>query len=716
MLQIHTTSHPPSVKRQLFICLLSLLFAFSIFTSSFSSIPKGQSAALEAARLVKVSPHSYAGYTRLTLALNRTVTYSVATIEGGRVRITLEHTESPLFKRLKGYHDANVANLDLKRRGESVVVTVRPVDVGSGYRVLDEAGGNVVTIDIGPLLKESRQLTVLPGRERILTESVDFFKHFDPPLRPEVPFQPTTRVYLNSIMPKDDVRQFALGESDLYKGKPAEAEGIFKSYLGRELAIRALALYRLAEAYYLLQRYGDAITTFQEAERTWPDFMAYNPASAFFYADAVIRSGDYERGRKRLLALIASIADTPSAPQVAARLAEIMEKRGYEMTATAIYLNLRDYFPNDKAAQMAELKMADRQFFKVDRGNFSELQARYQKLYDKGLEFNLRQEAFFKSALLEGLFGNTDNGIEGAREYEHRYPKGPYLTLMKAMREELILVGYRERFEKKNFPDLIKLVEANREYLPRCLADPLFIPRLVEAYRATGMLRSELALYHYLIGREWAQTSAPLMYMRIIDDAMALSDNAMAESACRNFIFYFPNHEKVWLVREKLGWVVYQKGSLRETVDELNWILDGKHRPEIPESWYYLGKAWLSMRQPIKGARAMAAFITTLKEKKRSSPLLSDAYFSVAVALADAGERKASLSWLKTGAEYVVPEMQDQFIYKMAELQARWGDTASARGNWKIVAEKGTDPLWKKMAAQALDNLDVKEKLDRGLN
>jgi tetratricopeptide (TPR) repeat protein len=169
--------------------------------------------------------------------------------------------------------------------------------------------------------------------------------------------------------------------------------------------VRALASYRSAEARYLLQDYPHAMQLFRQGEQLWPEYLAANPSSAFSYADTMIRSGELASGRKLLTRLIASQADKKFAPILLVRMADILARQQREAEAQIIYRNVVRFFPDNKAASSAALKLADRRFLAADTLNFGDLRDEYRRIFSVSSDFAVREEALFKAALLESLFG-----------------------------------------------------------------------------------------------------------------------------------------------------------------------------------------------------------------------------------------------------------------------------------------------------------------------
>ena len=107
----------------------------------------------------------------------------------------------------------------------------------------------------------------IAGREKIWNGVEKLVRDFEPPLKTEIPFLPTDRQILKNILADSDQQAFMAAEAALYKGRLSEAEEIFTQFAARQAPIRPLALYRLGETLYKLQKYPQALAAFREAEK-----------------------------------------------------------------------------------------------------------------------------------------------------------------------------------------------------------------------------------------------------------------------------------------------------------------------------------------------------------------------------------------------------------------------------------------------------------------
>lgn len=661
-------------------------------------------------RLYRIDVRPHGGFTRLTLKFDREPAYALTRLAGNRVRVTLPDTDGARWKRLRSYSDPNVSGCTVARRRGDLLVTVGVKGDPRGVRVLASPGVAALTLDVGNRLAPSTASPFAQGREGIRVGVEQLVTRFDPPVKSDIPFVPTDRRVLQKLLTPEEVDIILAGEAALYRGQGSEAEAVFAPIVTVPSPVRGLAYYRLGEARAMLQKYGEALRDFREGEKLLPEFLAQSPGTAFAYADAVVRSGDLEGGRRMLGRLIASLADKKFAPVLLVRLADILARQGKDMEALAIYRTVSENFPDNKARWQARMKLADRRLMTVEPATFAGLVNEYLEINRSG-DFALREESLFKAALLTALFGEAPDGFALVSEYERKFPRGTYMSVARGMREELIVPMVRALTATKDFPALIKLAQDNRDYLARCISDPEFVRTLVIAFADQGRFSEEAELFSYLAGKEWSTPQAPELYRRIIEAAERTGDIPLLENTADNFLRRFPDHPLALRYREQVAALDYNRGELPKVAARLAPLLAGKGRPDDVESYYLLGKSLESTGNKKDAERAMVLFLSELRQRGGTSELAPDAHYVAATARLARGDRKGAMELLRAGSASAPEAQRAPFLYKLGEIARLEGRHDEAAGHFKAVVDNGKDPDWQQMATQSLADMELKKRL-----
>jgi tetratricopeptide (TPR) repeat protein len=658
-------------------------------------------------RLLRIQIRPHLGFTRVTLLFQSPPDYAMSR-SPGRVRITLRNTDSPAFRKFRSYSDAHIGGVFCSLRDDGLQLTVPVREAETGVQLLDHGNPNALALDVGPALKRPQRVDIAPGREPILSGTEQFVREFGTPARAGLPFVPTDLKKLQRLLPPEEVQLFQRGEGALYKEQGAEALEIFKFFQTKSPDVKAIASYRVAQALYLLERWDESLKAFKEAEALWPAYLEQAPELLQSYADVRAKSGDYAGGRKLLLRLIDRVAGTAYSAPLLNRLADLTARHGDQAAALEIYRSVVVHAPGTPAAGRARIKLADREMFTVSRDRYQTLLARYQAIYEGPGDFPLRDEALFKVALMQALYGPARDALAATVNYQSRYPRGIFATIVKKMREELLVPVYRELHAAHDAPGLVQLALDHKEYLTRCLADPEFAGRLSEACRGAGKLGQELSLFGYLNEKSWAAGSAAFMVARLVEDALTLGNLTLAESSARSFLSRFPRDPRGQLMHEQLGRIAFEQGELKGVTSELSF-LNGKGKlPQIPESDYYLGKALSAAGDQKAAERALARFCAAAKG---GAPLLPDGYFTLAGTRVALKQYAGALAAYREGLKFASGETADQYLYKMGELYLQLGMVREAKSAWEEVAKKGEASTWGKLATESLNDLRWRLKI-----
>ena len=670
-------------------------------------LPSQSSAAIPVNQLQRVELRTKQQFTRITLKLVTSPRYTITSLPNSRLRVRLHDTTGRRFKGLRRYADANIGGLVLSQRGSDLVVTFAVAPKGVGWRAIQVDGVPALSLDVGPLLEPQPLHPQQPGRERIWSGAEKLLRDFDPPIKPEIPFVPTDRQVLKNLLSDEDQKLFLAAEGALYKGQLTAAEDAFTPFAARTgSSIRPLALYRLAETRYRLQRYAQALNDFRAAEQLWAEFLSLNPASMFYYGDSIARSGDLPGGRQLLARLVVAHADKKYAPILLVRMADVLARQGNAPEAVAIYRTVAEGFRDNKAHQIARMKLADRAFLQATPADYQSLTTTYREVAERAGDFDLREEATFKAMLLAAINAPAVAALDEVVTFQKRFPRGVYATILRDIREDLVDQSYRLGGWDRDPVGLMALAESNREYLAGVLRVPDFLPAVANAFDKAGRPLDLIALFVGLLEQPWVgEANLPYLYLQVAEQAELLGDSLMAKKMLRNFLTRLPADPQARLGRERLGTLQYLDGEMAEARTNLLWILNKGERAATPISYYYLGRAlWLG-KSYVQAALAMDLYLASVQGAGQKPPHIGDAYYVAAQARQSIGQYQQALALLEAGAKAVPKDGRDQFMYKLGEVSLQDGKQAQARNYFEQLAKDGKDPDWRRLATQSLQSL-----------
>jgi TolA-binding protein len=702
MAQAPTLQTPVSQPCRRILCfgLLSLLLVLFLSPGlSHASIPN---------RLFRIDISPQKDFTRLTVRLADPPQYTLAEIPGNRLRLVIKDTGGTLFKKFRRYSDKNIGGVVFKKRGDNLLVTFQ-ISQKAGWRDLSRPDISAITVDIGVPLKPGTPHPSLAGREKIWSGLEKLVRDFDPPLKSEIPFSPTDRQVLKNFLTEDEQKDFMAAEAALYKGRLTEAEEIFARFSSRQGPIRSLALYRLAETWYRLQKYPQALASFREAEKQWPAYLELNLGVTFYYGDSIARSGELTSARSLLASLVARLADKAFAPALLVRLGDILTRQGHEQEARAIYLNVAENFKDNKASNMSLMRLADSKFLKSTPWNYRSISDVYLNASLQSGDMDMREEAHFKYVLLESIHGQAGEALQQLMNFQRKFPRGVYIAVARTIREVLVAEVYRQTVWDKDPSSLVRFMDEQHEYLSGCVGQPGFLATITSAYNEAGRPIELVKLLIALVERTWSASVAPDLYVSIVDNAELIGDTATAERTIKAFLSKFPTNPRARFMSERLGSIYFSLEKHQQVKETTLWLLNKGEHAQRAESYYQLGRSLWALQLYSQALKSMDHFLAATSG--RDPRLVPDAYFVAASARESLGNRKGALKLLEAAIKLTDNKRNEEFIYKTGQINLLEGNTGRAKELFSQLAKNGKDPDWQKLAQQALTSIESKPPL-----
>lgn len=685
-------------RKTIYIILIWMLIciALSPLAEAVASVPN---------HIYRVDIRPKKDYTRITVKLAGPPDYTLAPLPGNRLRLVIEDTKGTLFKKFRRYSDRNIGGLVFSRRGDSLIVTFR-ISPLVGWRDLSRPDISAITLDVGVPFKAEAPRPSLAGREKIWNGVEKLVRDFDPPLKSEIPFSPTDRQVLANLLDENDQKAFLAAESYLYKGILSDAEEIFTQFSNRQAPIRPLALYRLAETWYKLQKYPQALAAFREAEKLWPAYLGFNPSVTFYYGDSIARSGELAPARALLAGLIARLADKKFAPVLLVRLGDILSRQGHADEATAIYENVSENFEDNKANPMSFTRLADAKFLRATPWNYRPLSDVYLNASMHAGDLDMREESLFKHVLLESINGDAGKALSLVISFQRKFPRGVYAAVTRTMREVLVSEVYRQMPPENDPSALIRFVEEHQEYLSGCVEQPGFLKKVTRAYNESGRPIELVKFLNSLVDKQSSASVAPEMYVEIADNAELIGDIATAERAYKAFLRKYPANPKARLMMERLGALYFASDKYQQVKETMLWLLNKGERAQRTGSYYLLGRSLWSQHDFSRSGKAMDLFLAS--PGSRDPRLMPDAYFVSAYAREASGDYSGALKMLEAALKLPDNKRNEEFLYKIGEINLRAGNTKEARASFESLAKTGKDPDWTKLAQLAITSIESK--------
>lgn len=682
---------PLSVTNTVVLTVSSFLLIFCAFTSHGADL----------SHLSRVETTTHKTYTRVTISFSNAVSCQIS-LDNGRVLIVADGVTAPIGKITGFRSDRRIKAITTCRRGSALHIVISH-EKAMQVRPLQLVPG-VIVIDVGALAEDVFR-NLPPERERIWEGVEKFIRTFTPPLVSRLPFVPTDGRLLQEFMDEGERKQFLDGEEAIYRGQASEAVEVFQRFSSSNKVARTLALWRLGEAYYLVQEYRKALAAFGAAESLTPNEMPISPATLFFYADTVARCGNFPEGRRRMARLVSRLAETQQAPFLLVRLGEMAAREGRAGEAEFIWESIGARFPGHSATKHAALNLLDQKLLQLDQERMAPQLSVLKDIYTLTEDRGLKEEALFKKSLLLALYGTAEDAIDTVREYEGTYPQGVFGTIVKGMHEELVLIRYRELSRKGDCDSVLSLVRENRDQLSASLAESGFAKAVSACFVSAGLYEEERNLFANLVERHYPGEQEPFLYYRMIEDDFFLADDIHAQWACDTYLSRFPRDEHAAEVLEKRAQLAFEKRDYVTTVRLLAPSLKSG-TVSSPMNLYYLGKARSLLRDHRGAEMAMSLLI---EQPGLPNAIVADAWAVRAAAREAMGDMRGALAFYENGLQKTNGNGADEFLYKIGLTWRRLGNDVQARSYWDRLHLGGTDPVWRLLAVSGLTEITNQE-------
>lgn len=272
-----------------------------------------------------------------------------------------------------------------------------------------------------------------------------------------------------------EASHYALGWVYFRQGRYDEAATSFRQFLdayrdaGSEIPYHTDALLRLADSYYALKRYPEAIRMYREAAEQAGDYALYQTGQAYYNA------GQTAEAMNTFRRLLSQYPDSPWAEEAQYTLGYIyFQNQDYDQ-AIAEYEKLINHKPQDPLAAKAQYGIGDALF---NAGRTEEAVAAYTAVLERYPRSAFVGDAATGIQYALSAMGDERRAERLIRDFEERFPGSPVADELRFRQAE---VKYQSGKADEALLDLQQFVRSsNNEEL---LADAYFYMGTIQADR-----------------------------------------------------------------------------------------------------------------------------------------------------------------------------------------------------------------------------------------
>lgn len=401
-------------------------------------------------------------------------------------------------------------------------------------------------------------------------------------------------------------------------------------------------------------------------------------------------AGD-ERVAQRLYAMLGSELGLDGSTRALAQVAEayLQIRLGEEQKArTLLWKQVES--PYAEAAARSRLKLFDFDVLSGGEVERRRASAAYGEVAAAAAQRPLREEAALKQALTLYLSNDLEGSIAAAGRFIRDFSSGPLVVEGKALLREALPLQVAAAIANQDDLQAVVLVEQHRELL---VNDALSGPFLLELGRATtrlGLFERACKVYLYLLDAAAGRPEEEGYYLPFLETAFDRGEYELVRTYGLRYLTRFPKGKE----RARAFCLQLRAMQQEGDIEGAAALLQSAQRPKddtvevlATEIFWGLGRY-----------AEVAACFGGASEGTVSGP--PEGLILKAAALCKLGREGEALPIYRQlmGQE----KFADQAAYRYAELRLRQGDRSEGLKTLRRLAEKGKDPLWRRLAQESL--------------
>lgn len=443
---------------------------------------------------------------------------------------------------------------------------------------------------------------------------------------------------------------------------------------------------RLADLAYVKGEKAKSLTAYQQlANQSSP--LLHDPLSLACFADNLYTAKRYPDAAKMYMQLGDLLNNESQQDLALFRLAmSQLHIRAADRKARMDLAQLIDAFPRDEGGLRAQIKATDLAFVakKIAPQQAMEVYSRYAQ---DGPLLLLREECLFKQALINSLSAENATSVQQCMQLLREYQDGNLRTEATALLIQQLPGVIGQLVKNEEFVKALVLAKQNKPLFARGWIKPDVLFDLARAYSRLGMVDQAAQAYQYLF-EIMDNAAKEQIYLPLIEAMFAAGRYLQVEEYADRYQLRFPkgsDRAPIFLLKAR---ALYHSGHL----DQLLKVLSADNTPNLPQlellkgRIYYENKQWPQVIDTLDHPH--------LKKRLAENNLLlplAEAYFQT-----NKNDDAQSLY-----QQLVTRDANnEQALFRLAEIELRRGNSPQALKQFQQLAEKGKDPLWKKLARE----------------
>ncbi|MFH0781292.1 MAG: hypothetical protein V2B20_04965 [Pseudomonadota bacterium] len=366
-------------------------------------------------------------------------------------------------------------------------------------------------------------------------------------------------------------------------------------------------------------------------------------------------------------------------------MAKIKNEEGFSLLND--FAQIDNAYPGTEAGFRAAMKKNDLLYLQ-NRTFAKQALEKYSEIADNSTNRLVREEAFFKKALVHSQLGEVGKSIELLQQFLREFQTGDVRISVQALLIDILPGEIKSLVDRKEYIKALVLAKQNKDLFQNNWISSKFLADIAEAYSRIGLFDEAQKLYLYLI-EVMPIDQREVMYLPMIRSTFDQGNYSLVEDYSAQYFYNYPTGKDV----EEILAIRLRALIADERFEEALKFLPVP-LPDTKELYHIASTLYFRIED------YQNCLIILKKLALLETPLPAKEQFMLAECLYQTGALDEAELIFKTITEE--HPFYEQSLFRLASLERKKGNEQMALSLFKKIVEKGKSPQWKKYAEREL--------------
>lgn len=372
-------------------------------------------------------------------------------------------------------------------------------------------------------------------------------------------------------------------------------------------------------------------------------------------------------------------------------MARMKSEKGFSLLGD--FTQIDNAYPGTEAGFRAAMKKTDLLYLQ-NRSFADKALEKYREIADNSINRMVREEAFFKMALVHWQLGDTGKSVELLQQFLREFQAGEVRISAQALLIDILPGEIKSLVDRKEYIKALVLAKQNKELFQNNWINGRFLADIAEAYNRIGLFDEAQKLYLYLI-EVLPIDQREELYLPMIRSTFDQGNYSLVEDYSAQYFYNYPTGKNVEEVLTIRLHALIADERFEEALKFLPTpVPDNKELYDIASTLYFRTEDYRN------------CLINLKKRMLLETPLPAREHFMLAECLYQTGALDEAESIFKTITKE--HSFYEQSLFRLANLERKKGNEQMALSLFKKIVEEGKSPQWKKYAERELQFATVK--------